>query len=85
MRGCLGDGRARWWAVNALEGREDRFAEILLRTADAGGFGVIYSTDDDEGDGGGVSDAPPLPLGAKGDPDGDVQVWVPQKKMKVGG
>ncbi|KAI8463363.1 MAG: hypothetical protein J3K34DRAFT_527055 [Monoraphidium minutum] len=81
-RGCMGGTAVRWWMVNALEGREVRFCELLLKSIrDQGGLGVNFSEEEPEDDGGG--DAPAAPEGALVDLDGTLAAWVPQKRMKV--
>jgi len=78
----MGDGRVQWWMVNALEGREVRFCELLLRQAKKNLLDANLSTEEeDEGAEGGGQ----LPANLIGSPEGPVQGWIPQKIMKVSG
>jgi hypothetical protein len=81
--GCMGGGRAQWWAVNVTEGREVRYCELLLRQALKTGAAVQTMEEGDEAldwrDGG----AGGLPEGMIGGEDDAVRGWVPSKIAQV--
>jgi hypothetical protein len=77
----MGGGKAQWWVVNATEGREQRFVELLLRQAGKNGVTADLSEAPTDEEAGGKLPAEGELIGAA---DGPIQGWWPQKVMQVG-
>jgi hypothetical protein len=93
----MGGGKVNWWAIDAVEGREVRFVELLLRQAAANGVARSVASDAAALSGGGVGGGgaegehagllmPPDadgPGALIGSPDGPLQGWVPRKQVQA--
>jgi hypothetical protein len=82
--GCMGAGRAQWWAINVVEGREVRFAELLPRIVEKTGAALTSDEEADEGIDWREGGAGGLPADAIGGEDDPIRVWLPRKVAQVG-